>query len=158
MRVGIGYDIHPFTEGRDLVLGGVAIDGPGLAGHSDADVIAHAVADSLLGPVGLGDLGSLFPASDPEFEDASSIELLAEVARRVAKAGWRVENVDIVVAAERPPLARHLARMRANLSGALVPVGDVYVSITPKHAEGLGAVGRAEGVAVWAVALLEPIG
>lgn len=157
MRVGLGYDIHPFAGGRALVLGGVALDGPGLAGHSDADVIVHAVADALLGPVGLPDLGSLFPESDERFEGAASIELLHEVARRVADAGWRVENVDVVVAADRPALASHLTKMCANVSGALRPAGEVHVSITPKHAEGLDAVGRAEGIAAWAVALLERV-
>lgn len=157
MRVGLGFDVHPFGADGTLVLGGVSLEGRMLVGHSDADAVAHAVADALLGPVGLPDLGALFPADDEETRAAVSIEMLRDVAARVARAGWRVENVDVVVAAEEPKLAPYLDRMRANIAAALVPAGDAHVSITPKHGEGVGAVGRGEGVAVWAVALLEPI-
>ena len=108
VRVGLGYDIHPFGDEGTLVLGGVALDGPGLAGHSDGDVVAHAVADALLGPAGLPDLGTLFPASDDRYRDVSSLELLRDVARRVAGTGWWVVNVDVVIAAERPRLAPHM--------------------------------------------------
>jgi 2-C-methyl-D-erythritol 2,4-cyclodiphosphate synthase len=156
MRVGIGYDVHPFTEPterpRPFVLGGVAIDGPGLAGHSDADAVCHAVADALLGPAGLPDLGSLFPASDDSYRDASSIELLRDVVRRVADAGWSVVNVDVVVNAEQPRLAPFLGAMAANLRTAC---DDAFVSIKPKRGEGIGTVGRGEGIACWAVALLQ---
>src|SRR5437588_5370496 len=110
-RVGIGFDVRPFSDepGRRLVLGGVELPGErGLAGHSDADVVAHAVADALLGPAGLGDLGTLFPASDDRYRDVSSLELLRDVARRVAGTGWWVVNVDVVIAAERPRLAPHM--------------------------------------------------
>ncbi len=160
-RVGLGFDVHPFADDdRALVLGGVTIGGRGLSGHSDADVVAHAVADAVLGAAGLGDLGSLFPAGDEATRGASSIGLLGEVARRVAAAGWWVVNVDVAVAAEEPRLAPHLADMVGNLTRALHPTAEplgtgVHVSVKPKRAEGLGAIGRAEGVAAWAVALLQ---
>ena len=161
IRVGLGYDVHPFgTEGA-LVIGGVTVaDAPALVGHSDADVVAHAVADALLGPTGLPDLGTLFPASDPAYAGVSSIGLLAEVAGRVAEHGWWVGNVDVAIAAERPKLGAHTEAMAANVVSALEavrqPMGHgIHVAIRPKSGEGLGFVGRAEGIAVWAVALLE---
>lgn len=160
IRVGLGFDVHPFGGEGPLVLGGVTVEGPGLEGHSDADVIAHAVADSLLGPVGLPDLGTLFPASDEQYRGVSSMELLADVALRVHAERWWVVNVDVVVAAEAPRLAAHLADMQSSLAGALEPVRrpmgpGVHVSVTPKRGEGIGFVGRTEGIAAWAVALLE---
>jgi 2-C-methyl-D-erythritol 2,4-cyclodiphosphate synthase len=149
-RVGLGYDVHAIGGVRPLVLGGVAVDGPGLVGHSDADVVAHAVADALLGAAGLPDLGTTFPASDDAYRDADSVELLREVAGRVAAAGWRVGNVDVVVAAEQPRLAPHVEAMAATLSAAAGgPVG-----VKAKRGEGVGAVGRGEAVAAWAVALV----
>ena len=159
-RVGLGYDIHPFGGDGPLVLGGVMVDGPGLAGHSDADVVAHAVADALLGPTSLGDLGSLFPASDERFRGASSMELLADVVGRVAAASWWIVNVDVVIAAEQPVLGAAVgvmaARLTEALAGAAEPLGrGVFVSVKPKRGEGLDAVGRGEGIACWAVALLE---
>ena len=135
------------------MLAGVELEGRGLAGHSDADAVAHAVADALLGPAGLPDLGTLFPASDEQYRDASSLELLREVCARVGEAGWQVVNVDIVIAAEEPRLAPHLDAMARNLVDILGP--DTFVSIKPKRGEGIGAIGRSEGIAVWAVALLE---
>jgi 2-C-methyl-D-erythritol 2,4-cyclodiphosphate synthase len=156
VRVGMGYDVHPFSSdaGRPLVLSGVSIEGHrGLAGHSDADAIAHAVADALLGPAGLPDLGTLFPAGDDRYRDAVSMALLADVVARVRDAGWSVGNVDVVVAAEAPRLAPHLGAMTRNLEAAV----GAPVSITPKRGEGIGAVGREEGIAVWAVALLERV-
>ena len=138
---------------RTLVLAGVELEGRGLAGHSDADAVAHAVADALLGPAGLPDLGTLFPASDDQYRDASSLELLRDVCSRVAESGWHVVNVDIVIAAEEPRLAPHVDAMARNLVNVLGP--DTFVSIKPKRGEGIGAIGRAEGIAVWAVALLE---
>ncbi len=162
-RVGVGFDVHPFALAdthRVLVLGGVEIEGsPALAGHSDADAVAHAVADALLGPAGLGDLGTLFPASDEKYRAADSMQLLADVAARVQRAGWRVENVDVVIAAEAPKLAPHVDAMARNVAAALEAVapGDgapVFVSVKPKRGEGLGFVGRAEGVAAWVVAQL----
>ena len=161
IRVGLGYDVHPFgTEGA-LVIGGVTVEeAPALVGHSDADVVAHAVADALLGPTGLPDLGSLFPASDPAFAGASSIGLLAEVSALVAREGWWIGNVDVAIAADRPKLGPHTEAMAANVAAALdvarQPMGrGIHVAVRPKRGEGLGFVGRAEGIAVWAVALLE---
>lgn len=159
-RVGQGFDVHPFGDGGVLVLGGVELGGPALAGHSDADAVAHAVADALLGAAALPDLGTLFPESDDRYRDASSIELLRRVAGQVATRGWQLGNVDVVVAAERPPLAPHVARMTDNLYHALIPLfpepaPQSVVSVKPKRGEGLGAIGRGEGIAVWAVALLE---
>ncbi|HZR13875.1 MAG TPA: 2-C-methyl-D-erythritol 2,4-cyclodiphosphate synthase [Acidimicrobiia bacterium] len=161
-RVGMGFDVHPFSSdgARPLVLGGVTIDGAGLDGHSDADVVAHAVADAVLGAAALPDLGTLFPASDEQYRGASSIELLTEVAGRVAQRRLWVVNVDVVVAAEQPRLAPHVEQMGENLVAALAaarePMGEALrVSVKAKRAEGLGAIGRAEGIAAWAVALLE---
>lgn len=151
IRVGLGFDVHAFGGDAPLVLGGVSIPGgPGLVGHSDADVAAHAVADALLGPAGLPDLGTLFPASDEQWRGASSIALLERVVEQVRAAGWVPANVDVVLAAERPKLAPQVEAMAANLSAAV----GAPVSVTPKHAEGVGAVGRGEGIAAWAVALL----
>lgn len=159
-RIGLGFDIHPFGADPPLVLGGVTIEGaPRLSGHSDGDAIAHAVADALLGPTGLPDLGTLFPASDEALRDADSMVLLAAVAERVAQHGWWIENVDVVVAAEQPVLAPHIEAMVANVIAALAPTREpmgsgITVAIRPKRGEGLGAIGRAEGIAVWAVAAL----
>ena len=159
-RVGLGFDVHPFGDTPPLVLGGVQIpDSPRLAGHSDGDAVAHAVADALLGPVGLPDLGTLFPDTDERHRGADSIELLRDVVGRVAADRWWVDNVDIVIAAEVPRLAPHTAAMAANITEVLAvakePMGHgINVSVRPKRAEGLGAIGRAEGIAVWAVALL----
>ncbi|MCU1461138.1 MAG: ispF [Acidimicrobiales bacterium] len=154
MRIGLGFDVHPFSDdpGRHLVLAGVMVPGPGLAGHSDADVIAHAVADALLGAAGLGDLGGRYPESDDRWAGADSMGLLAAVVADVRSAGWAVGNVDCAVVAEAPALAPHIAEMQDRLAAA---VGGP-VSVKPKRAEGLGALGRGEGVACWAVALLEP--
>ena len=153
MRVGQGFDIHPFAEGdRPLVLGGVRFDGErGLAGHSDADVVAHAVADALLGAAGLGDIGMHFPDTDPAWAGADSIALLTEVARLVREAGWAVANVDCSVVLEAPKLAPRRDEMQKNLSTAV----GADVTVKGKRAEGLGALGRGEGIACWAVALLE---
>jgi len=158
-RVGLGFDVHPFGGDSPLVIGGVRIEGQGLVGHSDADVVAHAVADSLLGPAGLPDLGSLFPASDPQYSGISSMDLLSDVARRVSAQGWWLQNVDVVIAAEQPRLAEHLAAMQSGLAQALTPLQEplgvaLHVSVTPKRGEGLGFVGRVEGIACWAVAML----
>jgi 2-C-methyl-D-erythritol 2,4-cyclodiphosphate synthase len=152
MRVGLGFDVHAFGGGGPLVLGGVNVpDAPGLVGHSDADVLAHAVADALLGAASLPDLGTLFPAVDPELRGVSSMALLDDVRARVLAAGWVVANVDVVVAAESPALAPYVDAMSAALSGTV----GAPVSVKPKRAEGVGAVGRGEGIAAWAVALLE---
>jgi 2-C-methyl-D-erythritol 2,4-cyclodiphosphate synthase len=158
--VGLGFDVHPFGDAPPLVLAGVRIaDAARLAGHSDGDVVAHAVADALLGPAGLPDLGTLFPASDDALRDADSMRLLADVVARLADARWWLDNVDVVIAAEQPRLAPHMDAMQANLLEVLAPLKEpmghgINVSVRPKRAEGLGAIGRAEGIAVWAVALL----
>ena len=159
-RVGLGFDVHPFGDAPPLVLGGVRIDdAPRLAGHSDGDAVAHAVADALLGPAGLPDLGTLFPAGDDAYRDADSLVLLRDVATRVAKGGWWIDNVDIVVAAEEPQARAAHGRdgrptwsTRSHRRGNRWGTGSPCVK--PKRGEGLGAIGRAEGIAVWAVALL----
>jgi 2-C-methyl-D-erythritol 2,4-cyclodiphosphate synthase len=159
-RVGLGYDVHPFGDAGPLVLGGVHIDGtPRLDGHSDGDAIAHAVSDAVLGAAGLPDLGTLYPATDEQWRDADSLAMLGEVAARVAQDRWWVGNVDVVVAAEAPKLAPHIEQMVANVSTALKaarePMGEqIAVSIKAKRGEGLGAIGRTEGIAVWAIVLL----
>lgn len=153
VRVGLGFDAHAFTDdpGRRLVLGGVAFDGErGLAGHSDADVVAHACADALLAAAGLGDLGTLFPDTDPAWAGADSLALLADVAGRVRGEGWAPGNVDCAVVLEAPRLAPHRAEMERRLSDA----AGGPVTVKAKRAEGLGAIGRREGVACWAVALV----
>jgi 2-C-methyl-D-erythritol 2,4-cyclodiphosphate synthase len=158
MRVGIGYDVHPLKSGRDLILGGVPIGHPvGLDGHSDADVLTHAVIDALLGAAGLGDIGKLFPSSDPRYKDASSLALLSTAAGSVRSAGFRIVNVDSTVIAEAPRLQLHLGAMRAHLAKALdVELNAINVKATSP--EGLGALGRNEGIAAQAVALIEATG
>ena len=161
-RVGLGFDVHPFAADGVLVLGGVELPGPALAGHSDADAVAHAVADAVLGAAGLPDLGSLFPAGDEHYRDASSIGLLRDVAGRVSAAGWQLGNVDVVVGAARPAPPPHVRAMGSNISHALIalfpsPGAQNLVSVKPKRGEGLGAIGRSEGIAVWAVALLDSV-
>jgi len=157
LRVGNGFDIHRFSDdaSRPLVLGGVVVpDGPGLEGHSDADVIAHAVADALLGAAGLGDLGRLFPDTDEQWRGADSIELLAEVVRRVHDAGWAVLNADCSVIAERPKLAPWRAQMEQRLSSTV----GAPVTIKGRRAEGIGGLGRAEGIACLASVLIQERG
>jgi 2-C-methyl-D-erythritol 2,4-cyclodiphosphate synthase len=155
MRTGIGYDIHPFEQGRPLVLGGVRIaHEAGLGGHSDADVLAHAIIDALLGAAALGDIGQHFPPDDPRYRDANSLDLLRQAVELVAGAGYRVVNVDATVVAQAPKLSPHIAAMRAALAGAL-GVGEDAVSVKATTADRLGAVGRGEGIAALAVALLD---
>jgi 2-C-methyl-D-erythritol 2,4-cyclodiphosphate synthase len=159
-RVGLGFDVHPFGDAPPLVLGGVTVpEAPRLAGHSDGEAVAHAVADAILGPAGLPDLGTLFPAGDDRYRGADSMALLAEVAQRAAGDRWWLENVDVVIAAETPRLAPHVGAMGANLVAVLAPLREpmghgIAASVRPKRGEGLGAIGRSEGIAVWAVALL----
>jgi 2-C-methyl-D-erythritol 2,4-cyclodiphosphate synthase len=153
-RSGIGVDSHRFEPGRRLVLGGVEIPhDAGLAGHSDADVLAHAVIDALLGAAGLGDIGQLFPDTDPAYAGADSMALLRDVAARVQAAGWVVEHVDATVIMERPKLAPHRDAIAASLGAVL---GSVNVKATT--GERMGFVGRGEGVAALAVATLAPAG
>jgi 2-C-methyl-D-erythritol 2,4-cyclodiphosphate synthase len=152
MRTGIGIDTHRFEEGRRLVLGGVEIPGErGLAGHSDADVLTHAIVDALLGAASLGDIGELFPDTDELWRDADSMALLRDVLERVQAAGWTVAHVDTTVVLERPKLAPHRDAIRESLASVL---GSVNVKFTT--GEKMGFVGREEGAAALAVATLEP--
>ncbi|HSC25928.1 MAG TPA: 2-C-methyl-D-erythritol 2,4-cyclodiphosphate synthase, partial [Vicinamibacterales bacterium] len=155
-RVGIGYDLHGLVEGRPLVLGGVTIpSAAGAMGHSDADAVCHAVTDAILGAAGLGDIGEHYPDTDPQWKDASSIELLREAVELVREAGWAVENVDVVVVLERPKLAPHRAAMKANLAEAFGISPDA-VSVKAKTNEGVDAVGSGAAIAAHAVAMLTP--
>ncbi len=155
-RVGLGYDAHRFAEGRRLVLGGVEVEHHrGLAGHSDADALAHAITDALLGAAALGDLGEHFPDTDERWRDADSLALLREAVALLAQRGLRPVNVDATVVLERPKLAPHREEMRRRLAAALSLDLDA-VSVKATRGEGMGFVGREEGVAVMAVALIEP--
>jgi 2-C-methyl-D-erythritol 2,4-cyclodiphosphate synthase len=157
VRVGIGYDQHPLAEGRRLVLGGVEIAHPrGLGGHSDADVLTHAVIDALLGAAALGTIGEHFSDRDPRFSGVSSLALLDETMRLLRGAGWRVVNVDSVVTAEEPRLQPHLGTMARTLAERL-GVEASRVGVKATSPEGLGAMGRREGIAAQAVALLEAV-
>jgi 2-C-methyl-D-erythritol 2,4-cyclodiphosphate synthase len=154
-RAGIGYDAHRFSAVRALVLGGVEIHGePGLEGHSDADVVTHAIIDALLGAAGLGDIGRHYPDDDPTYRDADSIELLSKSATLAQEDGWHVVNVDATVICERPRLAPHASEMAERIGRALgIPSDRVNVKATTN--EGMGFVGRGEGIAALAVAQLE---
>ena len=153
MRVGIGYDVHALVPGRPLVLGGVRIEhSAGLDGHSDADVLTHAVIDALLGAAGLGDIGGLFPADDPRFKNASSLEMLATSLEAVRAAGYRVVNVDCTVIAQEPRLQPHIDAMKAKLGERL---GMDRINIKGKSPEGLGALGQKAGIAAQAVATID---
>ena len=155
MRVGMGYDVHRIETGRPLVLGGVRFPSDwGLAGHSDADVLCHAIGDALLGAAGLGDLGTHFPPGDPQWKDASSLLLLTRIAALLTQAGARIENVDAMLVAEAPKVAPHRAAMLAAISGAL-GIGADRVSVKATTNETMGFVGRREGLAAMAVALIE---
>ena len=157
LRIGNGFDVHRFSDDPDrrLVLGGVHFPGErALEGNSDADVIAHAVADALLGPAGLGDIGQLFPDTDARWRGADSIQLLAEVVRRVGDAGWSAVNVDCSVIAERPKLAPRKEEMQELLTRTV----GAPVTIAGRRAEGIGGLGRAEGIACFASALIERAG
>ena len=151
VRVGQGLDVHGFAEGRPLVLAGVDIPAQrGLAGHSDADVVAHAVTDALLGAAALGDIGQRFGVDDPHLAGADSLALLRAVVDDLAAAGWHPGNLDVTIVAERPRLAPHRDRMRANLATAL-GVEDAAVSVKATTTDRLGSIGRGEGIACWAV-------
>ena len=155
LRIGIGVDAHAFTAGVPLVLGGVRIDHPrGLAGHSDGDVLAHALTDAVLGAAGLGDIGSLFPSGDPSLAGADSVKLLASAWARVAGAGWRLVNAQVVLIGQEPRLAPHRDAMRERLAGAL-GADPGRVSVQATTTDELGFTGRGEGLAAQAVALLE---
>lgn len=150
-RVGLGFDAHAFDEARPLVLGGVPIPGtPGLGGHSDADVVAHAVADALLGAAGLGDIGERYPATEL-FKDADSLELLRECAAEVRAVGWTIDNVDCTIIAERPQLSPYKEQMADNLSRSM-EISPGRVSVKATTTDGLGFTGRGEGIGALAVA------
>jgi 2-C-methyl-D-erythritol 2,4-cyclodiphosphate synthase len=153
VRVGIGFDAHALEDGVPLVLGGVAIDHPrGLAGHSDGDVLAHALVDALLGAAGLGDIGSLFPSMDDRFRGVSSLVLLKEAYAQVRDAGWKLVNADCVLVGEEPRVAPHRDAMRSRLEEA---IGEGEVNVRATTTDQLGFTGRGEGLAAHAVALLE---
>ena len=155
MRVGIGYDSHRFAAGRKLILGGVEIAHPlGLAGHSDADAVAHALTEAILGAAGLGDIGTLFPDTDPRWRNANSLELLKDAHGRAVAAGHPLVQADVTVIAEQPKIGPHVTHMRERLAGALSVSSDA-ISVKGKTNEGMGWIGRAEGIAVIAVAVLE---
>jgi 2-C-methyl-D-erythritol 2,4-cyclodiphosphate synthase len=156
LRVGIGVDAHAFEEGVPLVLGGVEIPSArGLAGHSDGDVLAHALIDALLGAAALGDIGSLFPSDDPELRGVSSLKLLRETYARVSAAGWKLANADIVLIGNEPRIAPLREEMQAALSSAVG--GEGVVTVRATTTDGLGFTGRGEGLAAHAVALLERV-
>jgi len=153
-RVGNGFDFHPLRPGRKLILGGVEVPhDTGLAGHSDADVLAHALANAILGALGLGDLGSHFPDSDPRHAGADSIGLLTQVWAMATSRGWRLENADLTVFAERPKLKPHIVAMRQRLAAALAAAPE-DVNLKAASPEGLGALGRREGMAAAAIVML----
>lgn len=154
LRCGIGMDVHAFADGRKLILGGVEIPHVmGLDGHSDADVLAHAISDALLGAARLGDIGKLFPDTDPKFKDADSMLLLGEVADAVRQAGFRIADVDSVLAAQRPKLSSYRDQMRKNLAKAM-GIRFENVGVKATTTEGLGFVGREEGICAYATCLL----
>ena len=155
LRIGHGYDVHRLTEGRALILGGVTIPyEKGLLGHSDADVLTHAVMDALLGAAAMGDIGRLFPDKDPAFAGADSLALLREVTARLHAAGYTVSNLDCTVLAQAPKLAPHIAQMRRNLAQCMDVDAD-RVSVKATTEEGLGFTGAREGIAAHAVVLIE---
>lgn len=155
MRIGHGYDVHRLVEGRDLILGGVKIPyEKGLLGHSDADVLLHAVSDALLGAAGLRDIGYHFPDTDPQYKGADSLELLRIVGQKIAAAGYRVSNVDVTMIAQRPKLKEHIPVMMENIAAAL-GIGTDRVNVKATTEEKLGFTGTGEGMSCHAVCLLE---
>lgn len=155
MRIGQGYDVHALVAGRKLVIGGVAIPHEkGLAGHSDADVLLHAVCDALLGAAALGDIGWHFPDSHPQYSGVDSRELLRATAKKVAAAGYRIVNVDATIVAQEPRMAPHVARMIGNIAADL-GLQPAAISVKATTTENLGAIGRGEGIAAQAIALIE---
>ena len=155
MRIGHGYDVHKLVEGRDLILGGVKIEHTlGLLGHSDADVLLHAVSDALLGAAGLGDSGKHFPDTDPQYKGADSLKLLEIVAQKVTAAGYRVSNIDVTMIAQRPKLRPHIGQMEVNIAAA-VGIDANRVNVKATTEERLGFTGEELGMACHAVCLLE---
>ena len=157
MRIGHGYDVHRLVEGRDLILGGVKIPyEKGLLGHSDADVLLHAVSDALLGAAGLGDIGRHFPDTDPQYKGADSLMLLREVYRKISEKGYRVGNIDVTMIAQRPKLKDYIPQMQANIAAAVETAPD-RVNVKATTEEKLGFTGTGEGMSCHAVCLLEEI-
>ena len=155
MRIGHGYDVHRLVEGRDLILGGVKIEyALGLDGHSDADVLLHAVSDALLGAAGLGDIGRHFPDTDPQYKGADSLKLLQIVGQKVAAAGYRISNIDVTMIAQKPKLKDHIPTMEENIASVLA-IGPDRVNVKATTEEKLGFTGAMEGMACHAVCLLE---
>lgn len=155
MRIGHGYDVHKLVPDRNLILGGVTIPyEKGLLGHSDADVLTHAIMDALLGAMGVGDIGQMFPDNDPTYAGADSLVLLGQVMERLKEAGWQVANIDTTIIAQRPKLMPHLPQMRSNLEGY---VGEGRVNLKATTEEGLGFTGIGEGMAAHAVCLIEKL-
>ena len=155
-RIGNGFDVHSFGPGRDLILGGVKIDySSGLIGHSDADVLVHSIIDSFLSPANIGDIGKLFPDTDPAFKNISSIELLKETYKRLKKKGFNVVNTDSIVVCERPKISSFIDEMKMNISKAMDnDLAPENIGIKGKTTEKLGFIGRGEGIAVYTVSLL----
>jgi len=154
VRNGIGFDVHPFAPDRKLILGGVEIAyEKGLLGHSDADVVCHAIADALLGAAGLGDIGMMFPDTDPRYSGFSSLLLLQKVAERLQKEGFQIGNVDITIIAQEPKIGAYSEMMRTNIS-SMIGLGEEMVNIKGKTTEALGFIGRKEGIAALAIATL----
>jgi 2-C-methyl-D-erythritol 2,4-cyclodiphosphate synthase len=156
-RIGNGFDVHALAQGRDIILGGVKIDYHlGLKGHSDADVLIHSIIDSLLGPTGIGDIGQLFPDTNPIYKNADSLVLLKDVFQRITKLGFSVVNIDSVIICEQPKIYPYINEMKKNISnatGGILP--QKSIGIKGKTSEGLGFVGRGEGIAVYTVSLLQ---
>ena len=157
MRIGQGYDVHALVEGRKLVIGGVQIPyAKGLAGHSDADVLLHAICDALLGAAALGDVGSHFPDSDPKYEGSDSRSLLRDVGKKIGAQGFRIINIDATIVAQEPRMAPHVARMIGNIAADL-GLQPAAVSVKATTTEKLGYIGRGEGIAAQAIALIENV-
>jgi len=155
MRIGQGYDVHALVAGRKLVMGGVEIPhDKGLAGHSDADVLLHAICDALLGAASLGDIGTHFPDTDPKYEGSNSRTLLKEVGKKIAAQGFRIVNIDCTIVAQAPRMAPHVARMIGNIAADL-GLKPAAVSVKATTTEKLGYIGRGEGIAAQAIALIE---
>jgi 2-C-methyl-D-erythritol 2,4-cyclodiphosphate synthase len=156
-RIGTGYDVHRLVAGRKLMLGGVDIPfEKGLLGHSDADVLLHAICDALLGAAGLGDIGRHFPDTETKYKDISSLMLLEEVSRLLCEAGYRVNNIDATIVAEKPKMASHIPAMITNIAGS-IKVDRSAINVKASTTEGLGFTGRGEGVAAYAVALIRKV-
>ncbi|MBN1534951.1 MAG: 2-C-methyl-D-erythritol 2,4-cyclodiphosphate synthase [Spirochaetes bacterium] len=155
IRVGSGFDVHSFSEGRALILGGVRIEHPrGLLGHSDADVLIHAIIDSLLGPADMGDIGTNFPDTDDRYRGARSLDLLRTVGGMLKEKHWGIVNIDAILVCRQPKIATHVPAMKQNISSALDGLAEERINIRGKTTEGLGFTGRDEGIAAMAVSLL----